>query len=392
MRSIILVAGLVPACTAVNPAFDVAGKGTTSTGTTSTGSSGAPTTTRPTTGSETSGASTDASGASTDASGATTDAASSEASTASTAITASTASTDATTDTSTDTTTDTTTGAPASCWEQGAANWPPDGALLTFADASPVDPFLSPDGLGLYYVAHKTRRPFLSTRADLLAPFPNGVQQTIWGNDPAITVGYPRVVLAGTEMLLASNFEVYSATATPGKTDKFALPVKLAPPSTADEETVITATADSAILIVSRRDGPPIGDIMGASHRFYQYTRAQLQPGAAYVGGADVTPLVEPLGLALCPTLSPDGLHLFFGSTESNSLTMQSAHDVVGIYYTSRADPSMAWEPAQKLAIEHQGKGITCPSSVTADGCQLAFHRFYIGEDKYSMHLAVRLP
>lgn len=40
MRSIILVAGLLPACTAPNPAFDVSGQGTTSAATTSTGSSG----------------------------------------------------------------------------------------------------------------------------------------------------------------------------------------------------------------------------------------------------------------------------------------------------------------------------------------------------------------
>lgn len=384
MRSILLVAGLVPACTIPNPAFDV--DLVTGTSATGTSSSGAPSPTSPTADSATAEASA-ASTTTVDPGSSTTNDATSA---VGTAITVSTG--DTTADTGGDTG-DTTTGEPASCWTQGAANWPPDGVPLNdFKDAKPRDPFISPDGLQLYYIAGEPARVFVSTRLTLGEPFLNGVQLVIWGNDPAILPGYPRVVLGDNELLFSSKFDVYSAkTADDQPFDKYALPVPLTPPSTAGEETVITVTADSTTLIVNRRDGPPIG-LLPKSFRFYQYARPQPVPGAPYAGGQDVTPMVPPLGLALCPTLSPDGLHLFFGSTTSDTLTEANANDVVGIFYTSRPDPLAPWAPPEPLAITHAGKGITCPSSVTADGCQLAFHRFFLNQDNYSMHLAVRAP
>lgn len=387
MRSILLVAGLVPACTIPNPAFDV--PSTVSDPVTATGSSSAPATTSPTSDGETSetGETSAALTTTVDPGSSTTGDATSA---VSTAITVSTG--DTTADTAGDTG-DTTTGEPASCWAQGAANWPPDGAPLNdFEDTKPRDPFISPDGLQLYYIAGEPPRVFVSTRLTPGEAFLNGVQLVLWGNDPAITPGYPRVVLADKELLFSSKFDVYSAKAADDQPfDKYALPVPLTPPSTAGAETVITVTADSTTLIVNRQDGPPIG-LLPKSFRFYQYARPQPVPGAPYAGGQDVTPVVLPLKLALCPTLSPDGLHLFFGSTTSDTLTEANANDVVGIFYTSRPDPLAPWAEPEPLAIAHAGQGITCPSSVTADGCQLAFHRFFLNQDDYSMHLAVRAP
>jgi len=384
MRALLLVAGLAPACTIPNPAFDVAGATGTTTSSTSSGGelTGPPPTTGATDAPDDTGSSTVGEATAVITGGMTT----SETAAASTGD-----SDDSTGDSSTG---DATTGEPGGCWGQGAAGWPFEGTPLdTFIDKRPADPILSPDGLRIHYVALDPPRPFVSTRPSPGDPFPNGKQVALWGNDPNLKAAYPNVVLDGAEMLLSINFDVYSATATPAKPDKFALPVPLLGPNTAHEESVITATADSATLIVTRRDGPPILPVLDSgSFRFYQYTRAQLQPGAPYVGGADVTPQVGPLGLALCPALSPDGLHLFFASTTSDTLTDQNANDVVGIFYTSRPEGAASWAPPQPIGIAHAGKGVTCPSSVTADGCQLAFHRFIFKGDDYSMHLATRAP
>lgn len=375
MRALLPV-GLVLACTIPNPLFDL--EGTTATGLESTGV-GEPTTTRPSTTSET-GASTG--GPVPTTGGTSTGANSGEVSgEASTAVTAS----------SGDTTGDTTTGEPASCWPQQAAGWPVDGVPLTFADANPTDPFITPDGLGLWYIATEQRRPFLSTRASVADMFPNGVQQALWGGEASLLPAHPAAVLGGKELLFMSLDDVYSATATGALPNKYALPVMLTPPSTPAPEGKVTVTADSATMIVSRRDGPPVSaDFPEAADRFYQYTRAQLEPGAGYAGGVPVTPMVGTLGLAICPTLSADGLHFFFASTESATLTKVNAPDVVDIYYTSRPDVTMPWGQAQALPIAHVAGQIACPSSVTADGCQLVYHRFALDSATYLMYLAVR--
>lgn len=385
MRALLPVV-LLAACTITNPLFDVASTGDQGTGDASSGDTGT-STTAPTTG-ETGGSTHDPSVPTTgdttgDTTGGTTEGLTSDGS--STAITVSTG----------DTTGDTTTGEPAGCWAQGADGWPLDGMPLNnFADAAPVDPFITPDGLGLYYVAGNPRRPFLSTRADLGDPFPNGIQQALWGNDPAIVTAHPTAVLGGKELLFLSQFDVYTAKAGGNVPNVFGLPVPLSPPGTGGPEIKITATADSATVIVARRDGPLLPPFFpGPSDRFYQYERAKLEPGAAYAGGNDVTPVVGKLGLAICPTLSADGLHLFFGSTESDAPDANAIAAAVAIYYTSRPDPSGPWATAKQIAIAHPGPEVVCPSSVTADGCQLVFHRFGLGDPpSYSMYLAKRTP
>ena len=376
MRALLPV-GLVLACTIPNPLFDPEGTGTS--GLESTGSD-APTTT----GASTAGEGSASTGAPT-TSTSTGDSSGDSSGDASTAVSSATTG---------DTTGDPSTGEPASCWPQKADGWPMDGEPLDdFADASPRDPFLTPDGLGLWYIAADPPRPFLSTRASLGEPFPNGVQQAVWGNDPAIQPAYPTPMLGGTELLFVSADDVYSAIATGDVPNKYALPVPLTPPSPGDSEGKVTATADSLTVIVTRRDGPPISpDFPAKSDRFYQYTRPQPQPGAAYAGGAAITPMVGTLGLAICPALAPDGLHLFFSSTESATLTKANAGDVIAIYYTSRPDINTPWEPPQAIAITHGGAEIVCPSSVTGDGCQLAFHRFGLEPSTYSMYLAQRAP
>ena len=86
--------------------------------------------------------------------------------------------------------------------------------------------------------------------------------------------------------------------------------------------------------------------------------------------------------------LSPDGLHLFFGGTDAAVLDESNANDVVSIYYTRRDAPDAAWVPAEKIAIANNG--VTCPSSVTDDGCELAYHQFRLKGGTYQNFLASR--
>lgn len=285
------------------------------------------------------------------------------------------------------------TDAPVSCWGMGAAGWPLGGVPLSFEDVGATDPAISPDGLQLHYVATDQRRPFVSTRPTRIDGFPNGTQLAVWGNDAAIKIGYPHVVLGGQEMLMIDLGEVVYSEFQPLQPDKYSKPQKLAGPNTGHDEVQVTATADGALMIVSRVDGPPIPPLLGrASYRFHQFTRAMPTPGGAFVGDLDVTPLVEPLHLATCPALSPDGLRLFFASTDAPTLDADNVDEAVDIYYTERADALAPWAAPQKLAIANNGNGISCPSSVTADGCELAYHQFHYQGGDYKMFIATRTP
>ena len=404
MRTKILGALLLAACTRPNPGFD-GSSASTSHGDASTGTTGAPP--LPTTSAGTSGAasstgpadptqSIDSDSAGTSSSSTThavDDTSGSTTGTTDAATTGTTADTD--TGSSTDTDTDTDTDGESGCWAQGASGWPLAGAPLDmFADKAFADPFISFDGLQLYYIALDPRRPFRSTRADLMSPFPNGKQLALWNNDTKWQPGYPNVVLAGQEMLLSNEGDVYSSKYDIGK-DQFGTPALLKGASMGGDEGVITATSDGATLIVTRRDGPVIMPLFpDSSFRFHQLTRNKVEPGGDFVDpNNDVTPIVAPLGVALCPAVSPDGLHLFFASTDQPVLDKSNVNDAVGIFYTSRPSREDKWDTATKIDIVHAGKGVTCPSSVTADGCQLAYLHFQFGaEDNYMMNLAVRSP
>jgi hypothetical protein len=285
------------------------------------------------------------------------------------------------------------TDAPVDCWAMGAANWPLAGIPLGFEDLDATDPVLSPDGLQVHYVATDERRPFVSIRPTRLDKFPNGMQLAIWNNDPAYKIGYPHVVLGGEEMLMINFGEVFYSVFQPMQSDKFSKPQALGGPNTALNEIQVTATADGALILVNREDGEPIPELLGRfSYRFHQFTRPMPTPGGAFVGDQDVTPVVEPLNLATCPALSPDGLRLFFASTDAATLDNSNVDEVVDIYYTERDDPFAAWAVPQKLAIDNNGNGISCPSSVTADGCELAYHQFHYQGGDYKMFIATRTP
>lgn len=390
MRTSVSVALLLVACTRPNPGYNADGTAAGSTGG-ATGTSGPPS---PTTGAVTTATTGDAI-TSTGPSDPTQSIVSESSGTSTSGATTTggdTSSDTGDTTTAADTGSSGDTGDVKDCWGQGAAGWPEDGAPLDkFEDLAPGDPFITPDATRLYYVALSPRRVFVSERGGDVGPFPNGKQVGLWGGSD-VEAGYPQAVLDGHELLLSSKGDVYSAEFVPAMV-QFAPPVLL-PGASAGDESVITATSDGQTLIVTRRDGPPIPPLFEkTSFRFHQLVRDTPKPGGDFVDPSlDVTPTVAPLGLAICPTLSPDGLRLFFGSTDAATLDTRNVDDAVGIWYTTRPARDQPWATPAKIGIKHEGQGVTCPSSVTADGCQLAFHRFIFGQQKYAMFVAARAP
>ncbi len=264
------------------------------------------------------------------------------------------------------------TGAPATCWEQGASNWPVDGEP-PMVEAAAQDLFIAPDALTLLHLAGQPHRLLRSIRPDPFSPFPPAVQIVSWQPSP-IDPRHARLDLGGEELLLSVDGDIHFSKHVPSDLDEYTVPMPLVGVNTGDIESHPTATDDGRVLIVQRDDGPAIGSLP-RSWQFHQFVRDAPEPGGAFLVDGPVTPVVAPLGLALCPALSPDGLHLFFASTDAEDLPPDAAETSLSVFYTSRPNVDQAWDVPEKIAGLNGGKGLTCPTSVSADGCTLAYTR-----------------
>ena len=283
----------------------------------------------------------------------------------------------------------------ARCWDQGPDNWPNAAvALDQFLDLDPADPELAPDGLSIVYVATAERRPFRASRAGLDEVFKNGAPFVLW-SDVNFFTGYPTFDLDFGELVASSQGELYVAEFKPGDVNSQYEPPVLLPgaANTTYEESHPSLTQDGTRLLLQRSDGPPLSDELKSSWNFYEARRtAPVSPLDPFVDPVVVTPMVPTLGLALCPVMAPDGLHLLFSSTDAPVVDHDNAADVVSMYYARRGDLSAPWDPPVKLTTIKPGGGVLCPGSVTADGCTLAFTKFpFSGADQpYTMYLLQR--
>lgn len=282
------------------------------------------------------------------------------------------------------------TGAPATCWDQGASDWPVDGEP-PMVEAAAQDPFLAPDALTLLHLAGKPHRLLRSVRPDPFSPFPPAVQIVSW-QPSLIDPRHARLDLGSKELLLSVDGDIHFSKRVPADLDEYTVPTPLVGVNTDDIESHPTATDDGRVLIVQRDDGPAIGSLP-RSWQFHQFVREAPEPGGAFLVDGPVTPVVAPLGLALCPALSPDGLHLFFASTDAHEFTPDAAETSLAVFYTSRLDVDQAWDVPQKIAGLNGGTGLTCPTSVSADGCTLAYTRAAFSRPlSATLLLAVRAP
>jgi hypothetical protein len=299
-----------------------------------------------------------------------------------------------TTTTTTDDTLDLTTDAPADCWQYGVQAWPNSGdQIVGLLDAVPASPYITPDGLGLYYIAASARRPFLSLRPALDQPFPNGSQLALWSELTEFLPTNPVVILDGQEMLLSDGADIHYSAFAGGPNDVFTAPLPLDDVvNSADfNESVPSATADGRTLIVQRDDGPAVPPF-AVTWRFYQFDRADPKPGAPFTLTGERTPVVGTLGLAVCPTLSPDGLHLLFTSTAEPTIETATI-SAIDIYYAVRPDRAAPWDTPQRVPGLDTGDDVPCPVSVTADGCHLAYTSANILDvASLKLFLARRLP
>ncbi len=296
------------------------------------------------------------------------------------------------------------------CWDAPADVWSvsplPDAKL----GIKPVSPHVSPDGLSLYYLAAQSEgeeRPIhKSTRASLDEDFKVGEPMVLWPGFPH-AFDHANVTLDETEIILAVMVGAQPRDVGVTALDEgvFAPPLPFvgAPNTLGHNEDIATVSEDGSRMIVQRDDGPGNG-LVPTTWTFVELERpAYPAPGTPFGAekGVTISPITDVPGhVILCPAISPDGLHLFFGSTHPLVLGPDSS-EVLRVFSTERATLDGPWEsPVEITSLADDDPNYdfeTCPTSVTRDGCQLFVHRFQFGdvvkaEDSYRIVVATRTP
>ncbi|MEZ4452030.1 MAG: hypothetical protein R3B09_21380 [Nannocystaceae bacterium] len=310
------------------------------------------------------------------------------------------------TTTATNSTTDTTTGGPTTgspegCWGLPPYQW---GGVTEIAGGGlgvhPRAPRIHPDGLNLYYIATTSEgtRPYKSTRASLDDPFLLGEVLIPWGgidlllDAPNLLGGEQEIILAGdvdtTPHLMISTL-MDGVWPTPQ--------VMAGPVPTVDGESSPSVSEDGSRLLFQRYDGPVNEALQGPVARIHEATRPiDAPPGTAYVAPttveiAGITDDAYPHYVG-CPTISPDGLHLLFGSTYPVVLNTKNIANALRIFSADREELDAPWSAAVEIEALTMPEVETCPSAITRDGCTLVFHTFVYGADEYRIYLVRRSP
>lgn len=309
---------------------------------------------------------------------------------AGTATTSTTAPTTSTTGepTTSDTSSGTTEPLPDDCWE----------SLEWDVKEVPVAGFVAPgafrvsaDGFELVYTDHVggKARPFHSARASLGEPFPPGMPfPEAW----TLASSARQAVLApaGEELIMASpladpmdedlivSIFVQGVWSEPAPMPELGLgpgPVEQAPKLFDGGRQLYFFTAR----------GPDAEEpLTGKSHRIYGAVRPDGDAGTPFGPATEVeivgiSDRLQPHFINF-PTPSPDGLHMFFSTSYPGPIDDANFNGALDIYYVTRADVNAPWAGAVKIdALEARGVW-NSPDSVTADGCQLFFHRWGPGQ------------
>ncbi|MCB9754221.1 MAG: PD40 domain-containing protein [Myxococcales bacterium] len=327
------------------------------------------------------------------------------------------ATTSATGDSSSTGTTDDPTGdPPASCWGSGLNDW----ELLELNEPglgdSPSEPALSSDGLTLWYSAKlggDLRRPYKSTRPSQEDPFVSGAVVATW---PGTQQGFDRPrPLSTHELALIADGDVWLSIRTgdswaqPVVMDDVSIPWVDPDKPTWWLENLVTmespgsAVEDGSRFFFTRQSGPTNVELDSPINRFLVGRRAAFAaPGSAYTM-IEETPL--PASLTgdypyplYCPTISPDGEHLFFASTYPSPVPVDPAEwiDKLVIQHVGRANVDADWGEVTTLSSLSIPNWQACPAGVTPDGCQLVFTRNLMTDvlpdeqDRYRIFVATR--
>lgn len=298
---------------------------------------------------------------------------------------------------------DTTTGAPLDCWGRPPDAWDSIDELLDGQlGILPSAPRITPDGLVLYYMAEVAgkKRPHRSERMSLDEAFTTGWLLAPW-MQVDFGIDHPNLLRDETEIVLAGRPGLDDELLVAVLSDNgWAAPVPMMAPTinTPGSETIATFNADATRMIFQRDGGAFNSYLMTNVWHFFEASRAaDAPPGAPFAAPQEVTlPGISDdpdyAHIFVCPTLSPDGLHLFFGSSFPVALDANNENSALGVFSTRRGALDQPWG----ASVEHQPLRAdgweTCPSSVSADGCTLVFHRFTRNQDPgdYRIFLARR--
>lgn len=283
-----------------------------------------------------------------------------------------------------------TTGGPSDCWDQPLDAFAVESLLPELAGAG--SPSLSPDGLDLYFKS-PVMAPDLYEVRRLSRPAPEdafvGPSVPFFSPSDTLQLDYPDVYAGATRIVFTqSDGAIYMARQSNGTwlPWKIAGPIALLDPEHRHAHS--HATEDGSLLVFQREDGPGFGPL-DKSFNFYQAdyeAQNDLYPGPP----TKITPTGPDLVLPLCPVISPDGLHLLFTAKDAGG-EMQAFNDgSLGVWYTRRAAHGAAWDPPIRSAVLREVGWITCPTSITADGCQATMIRFTHPSTTQTLHLARR--
>ncbi|MGB1276173.1 MAG: hypothetical protein ACPG77_10525, partial [Nannocystaceae bacterium] len=222
------------------------------------------------------------------------------------------------------------------CWDADPTQW----VITEIVDADlgikPADPWITPDGFGLYYSAGsnlpedppQNRRIYFATRDSREELFITGDIVAEWPNFEFRT-GSPSSVIEG-ELFVALDYDIYWSVKDEGVWKKpevmpLSIPYEDAnlppydPINIPTRETLSRISEKGEVLMFSRQDGHINPETGVRVERFYEASRSPNSPAG--------TPFSEPFLSALpsfladpyphpilCPALSPDGRTLFFSS------------------------------------------------------------------------------
>lgn len=329
------------------------------------------------------------------------------------------------TDTDTDTeTTDTGEPIEPDCWDADLHSWTitelPDGNL----GINPADPWISPDGLELYYIAGPTgdqdppqvRRIFHSTRMSRDELFVNGSKLAEW---PSLNLrtAYPNSNVPG-ELLLSLDYDLYMSVRQdnvwllPEILDNLSTPwgdpnkPPYVPENIIAQESINRLTEDGSRLMFVRQDGAINPDLNSPVGQFYEALREPYPvagtpfaaPTPTVLPQALLTPYPHPI---LCPALSPDGRFLLFSSPYPDEVPMapEQQYDILRTQVITRPDVDSPWSQ-EILQIDEFSipEWQVCPTSITRDGCEVVFGRFLMANspnpdtNRFRIFIATREP
>lgn len=283
-----------------------------------------------------------------------------------------------------------TTGDAMDCWDLGIDAW-----TLGPIDLKPAPgwPSMSPDARTVYYRALVDTEwvIFRTTRPTVDDPFdPNGAK---FFPSSTYDAEYADFVDATQELFYTGNGgDIYvvkhdgigwGQPTVAGGVQAFGI----------ETESHGNLTADGALLLFQRKDGPAWGQF-DPTFNFYQITRdPQVHATFPDLAPLKVTPVDPGFGVLVCPAMAPDGLHLFFSGFDSAGGGLGDPNDGRGGVWYARRDAigDATWQGLTRSEQLREPGFITCPVSISADGCHLTLMKFQIeGDGLLKYHLARR--